>query len=91
MRGELLIISLQFVREISKESNKVLFKPCRYVIDKYKNRKYKIPDLMKMKTKVLELCMQNSSAASGKIFKVKNPETKYTVINVFNLWPFDEL
>ena len=35
--------------------------------------------------------MQNSSAASEKILKVKNPETKYTVMNDFNLGPLDGL
>ena len=89
--GELFNVSLRLVREMSKESDEVLFKPRSYVIEKDDNGKYNLPDSLKLKTKGYQWFMQNSSAASGKILKVKNPETKYTVLNDFNLGPLDGL
>ena len=76
---------------MSKESDEVLYKPHSYVIDKDESGKYNFPDSLKLKTKGYQWFVQNSSAASGKILKVKNPETKYTVMNDFNLGPLDGL
>ena len=61
----------------------MLFKPRKFLIEKDDNGRYRFKDSLKMKTTGYQWFRKNNSG--GKILKIKNHDSKYTVSKEFNL------
>ena len=60
-------------------------------MQKDQNGKYNFPDSLNMKTKAYQWYVKSKVATGGKILNVRNPETKYTVMQDYGLGAVDSL
>ena len=66
-----------------KDSDDLLFKPRKFLIEKDDNGKYRYRDSLKTKTTGYQWFRKNNSG--GKILKIKNHDSRYTISGENNL------
>ena len=66
-----------------KDSDDLLFKPRKFLIEKDDNGKYRYRDSLKTKTTGYQWFRKNNSG--GKILKIKNHDSRYTISGEYNL------